>query len=135
VLGLRTSTTNKDDYEKQKSYRESSRHGGTPAVCISAAPGRVWRERGGLQRALCGYRCSTRFSHLPVGCVTKAEFEANLRNDGRTQTLSQDGKADIFTKDGARYAVRDESNAGKPTADFTPVGATRATLKIRLPKP
>jgi hypothetical protein len=44
-------------------------------------------------------------------------------------TFSRDGKADIFTKDG------DESNAGKPTADFTPVGATRATLKIRLPKP
>jgi YD repeat-containing protein len=67
--------------------------------------------------------------------VTKAEFEANLRNNGWTQTLSKDGKADIFTKDGVRYTVRDESNAGKPTADFTPAGATRPTLKIRLPKP
>lgn len=67
--------------------------------------------------------------------VTKAEFEANLRNDGWTQTVSKDGKADIFTKDGERYTVRDESNAGSPTADFTPAGASRATLKIRLPKP
>ncbi|MFL9907579.1 hypothetical protein [Paraburkholderia sp. RL17-337-BIB-A] len=66
--------------------------------------------------------------------VTKAEFEANLRNDGWTQTLSKDGKADIFTKDGVRYSVRDESNAGRPTADFTPAGASRPTLKIRLPK-
>jgi YD repeat-containing protein len=66
--------------------------------------------------------------------VTKAEFEANLRNDGWTQTLSKDGKADIFTKDGVRYSVRDESNSGRPTADFTPAGASRPTLKIRLPK-
>lgn len=66
--------------------------------------------------------------------VSKAEFEANLRNDGWAQTLSKDGKVDIFTKDGARYTVRDESNAGVPTADFIPAGASRGTLKIRLPK-
>lgn len=74
---------------------------------------------------------STRNIQTDVG---KAEFEANLRNDGWIQSLSKDGKADIFTKEGARYTVRDESNAGSPTADFVPLGAQRPTLKIRLPK-
>ncbi|MGU7813164.1 DUF6531 domain-containing protein [Burkholderia sp. AW49-1] len=67
--------------------------------------------------------------------VPRAEFEANLRNNGWAHTLSKDGKADIFTKNGARYVVRNKSNAGMPTADFYPAGAPGYTLKIRLPKP
>jgi YD repeat-containing protein len=65
--------------------------------------------------------------------VEKAEFEANLVESGYTQTLSKDGKADIFTKDGARYTVRNESNSGYPTAEYVPAGAPRGTIKIRLP--
>ncbi|WNC91881.1 DUF6531 domain-containing protein [Paraburkholderia sp. FT54] len=65
--------------------------------------------------------------------VEKAEFEANLVESGYVQTLSKDGKADIFTKDGARYTVRNESNSGYPTAEFVPAGAPRGTIKIRLP--
>ncbi|MFL9982139.1 DUF6531 domain-containing protein [Paraburkholderia sediminicola] len=64
--------------------------------------------------------------------VGKAEFEANLRNDGWTQSLSKDGKMDIFTKDGNRYGVRDQSNQGQPTADYFPAGSKGATVKIRL---
>lgn len=64
--------------------------------------------------------------------VGKAEFEANLRNDGWEQTMSKDGKMDIFTKDGNRYGVRDQSNQGQPTADYTPAGSKEATVKIRL---
>lgn len=64
--------------------------------------------------------------------VEKAEFEANLVESGYAQTLSKDGKADIFTKDGARYTVRNESNSGYPTAEYVPAGASRGTIKIRL---
>ncbi|MEZ0604236.1 DUF6531 domain-containing protein [Paraburkholderia sp. IW21] len=66
--------------------------------------------------------------------VGKAEFEANLLESGYVQSLSKDGKADIFAKDGARYTVRDDSNAGYPTAEYVPPGASRGTIKIRLPK-
>lgn len=64
--------------------------------------------------------------------VTRAEFEANLRNDGWIQSQTKDGKMDIFTKEGNRYGVRSESNQGQPTADYFPLGAKKATVKIRL---
>ena len=66
--------------------------------------------------------------------VGKAEFEANLVESGYVQSLSKDGKADIFSKDGARYTVREDSNAGYPTAEYVPAGSPRGTIKIRLPK-
>lgn len=72
---------------------------------------------------------STRNIETDVG---KAEFEANLRDNGWEQTLTKDGKSDIFTKDGNRYGVRDQSNEGRPTADYFPTGAEQATVKIRL---
>jgi Rhs family protein len=62
--------------------------------------------------------------------VEKAEFEANLLDSGYVKTLSKDGKADIFTKGDKTYTVRDESNAGYPTADVYINGAK--TTKIRL---
>ncbi|MGX5884655.1 DUF6531 domain-containing protein, partial [Burkholderia gladioli] len=65
----------------------------------------------------------------------RAEFEANLTKDGWTHSLAKDGKTDIFTKNGDRFTVRNDSNAGMPTAEYIPVGATKATLKIRLPNP
>jgi hypothetical protein len=64
--------------------------------------------------------------------VTKAEFEANLRNDGWVQTLSKDGKTDIFTKGDRKYTVRENSKSGGPTAEYFPTGAEKATVKIRL---
>ncbi|MFM0155523.1 DUF6531 domain-containing protein [Paraburkholderia sediminicola] len=63
--------------------------------------------------------------------VGKAEFEANLRSDGWVQTLSKDGKADIFTKGERQYTVRDDSNEGSITAGYA-VGGGKATVKIRL---
>jgi len=46
------------------------------------------------------------------------------------QTLSKDGKSDIFTKGEGQYTVRDESNSGYITADVKSGGANIA--KIRL---
>ncbi|BCQ57499.1 RHS repeat domain-containing protein [Burkholderia gladioli] len=67
--------------------------------------------------------------------VPKAEFEANLVNGGWSKGLSKDGKSDIFQKNDLKYVTRDESNAGFPTADYYPAGATQATLKIRFLQP
>lgn len=66
--------------------------------------------------------------------VPKSEFGANLLKDGWTKTLSTNGKVEIFTKNGAKYSVREYSKTGPPTAEFTPRGAGKYTLKIRLPK-
>ncbi|WGS52032.1 DUF6531 domain-containing protein [Paraburkholderia sp. D15] len=74
---------------------------------------------------------STRNVETDVG---KGEFEANLRNDGWAEKVSSDGKTDIFTKGDLKYTVREHSNAGSPTAEYFPAGATSATLKIRLAK-
>ncbi len=38
----------------------------------------------------------------------------------------------MFTKGGNRYGVRNESNQGQSTADYFPLGAKKATVKIRL---
>jgi YD repeat-containing protein len=62
--------------------------------------------------------------------VGKAEFEANLVESGYVQTLSKDGKADIFTKGDSQYTVRDNSNSGFITADVKSGGSNIA--KIRL---
>ncbi|MFT8318072.1 MAG: RHS repeat-associated core domain-containing protein, partial [Sporolactobacillus sp.] len=67
--------------------------------------------------------------------VTKKEFEKNLKNNGWKKTKSKDGNADIFTKKGAKYSVRDHAKSHDgPTADFTPRGSKRVKLKIRLKK-
>jgi hypothetical protein len=41
--------------------------------------------------------------------VTRAEFEANLLDNGWAKSISKDGVASLFTKDGARYTIRDVS--------------------------
>ncbi len=64
--------------------------------------------------------------------VTKTEFGKDLEAEGWTKSVSKDGKSTIYTKDGAKYAVRDYSNQGSITADFTPAGSSNPTLKIRL---
>lgn len=87
-------------------------------------------------------RITSEYTDITVGRSTKnietdvgkAEFEANLRDNGWAQTLTKDGKMDIFTKNGNRYGVREDSNQGQPTADYFPLGSKYATLKIRLAK-
>jgi hypothetical protein len=65
--------------------------------------------------------------------VTRAEFEENLSATGWTKAVSKDGQASIYTKDGARYVVRDDAKStGGPTADFYQPGSKGIDLKIRL---
>lgn len=87
-------------------------------------PGRTTSEWGDATE---GY--STRNIETDVG---KAEFEANLRNEGWAHTFSKDGKTDIFTKGDLKYTVRENSKSGGPTAEYFPSGSGKATVKIRL---
>ena len=64
--------------------------------------------------------------------VTRTDFEKSLLGDGWKKAVSKDGKVTIYSKDGARYTVRDTSNQGQPTAEFWAKGATKVTTKIRL---
>jgi len=68
--------------------------------------------------------------------ATNTEFADTLASNGWTSSVSQNGAVQIFQKDGAKYVLREyaESYSGW-TADFTPDGSTRATLKIRLGYP
>ena len=67
---------------------------------------------------------------------THTEFADTLTNNGWIAQTSKDGTVQIFTKDGAKYVLREKaaSYAGW-SADFTPAGSPRATLKIRLGVP
>lgn len=67
--------------------------------------------------------------------VTRKEFEKSLLNDGWKKAVSKDGKVSIYSKDGARYTVRDTSNQGQQTAEFWAKGASEVTTKIRLGSP
>ncbi|MCL6458432.1 MAG: HINT domain-containing protein, partial [Gorillibacterium sp.] len=64
--------------------------------------------------------------------VMRADFEKSLVGDGWTKTVTKDGSATIYSKDGAKYVVRDKSNQGQPTADYYANGSKEATTKIRL---
>nr|WP_238980504.1 RHS repeat-associated core domain-containing protein [Geobacillus sp. YHL] len=65
--------------------------------------------------------------------VSKAEFEKNLLRNGWRKSKSKDGKTTIFTKDGAKYVLRDEAKSTDgPTADYYPKGSKKMTLKIRF---
>ncbi|WP_035560724.1 hypothetical protein [Burkholderia sp. 9120] len=101
-------------------------------------------------KALCKPAAETEVDGIPPGRITseyvditvgfsrrniktdvgKAEFEANLVESGYVQTLSKDGKADIFTKGESQYTVRDNSTSGYITADVKRSGSNIA--KIRL---
>ena len=68
--------------------------------------------------------------------VTDTELADTLTGNGWTSTLSQDGKAQIFAKNGARYVLRENADSYSGwTADFTPAGASKTALKIRLGYP
>ncbi|MBI2795524.1 MAG: RHS repeat-associated core domain-containing protein, partial [Gemmatimonadetes bacterium] len=65
--------------------------------------------------------------------LTAEEFGQNLSSTGWSRSVSKDGKAILYEKDGARYSVRMNSNQGSPTGEYTPAGKTgRASVKIRL---
>ena len=65
--------------------------------------------------------------------TTIDEFTANLEEGGWESRMSQDGKTQIFTKDGCKYAVRQDANTwANGTAEYTPQGASKFTVKIRL---
>ena len=65
--------------------------------------------------------------------VTKGQFEKNLLDSGFARSLSKDGKAIIFEKDGARHILRDGAKStGGSTADFYKPGSQSIGLKIRL---
>ena len=67
--------------------------------------------------------------------LTRDEFESRLSELGWSKEPSKDGAAMIYTKDGAKYVVRDEAKStGGPTADFYhPKGnGKKIDMKLRL---
>ncbi|EOQ04467.1 RHS repeat domain-containing protein, partial [Bacillus cereus] len=65
--------------------------------------------------------------------LSRSQFEKNLSNNGWKTSKSKDGNVSIMMKNGAKYIVRNNAKSTKkPTADYTPKGKKRATLKIRL---
>jgi len=68
--------------------------------------------------------------------LSRSEFESILSELGWTKELSPDGKVLNFTKEGARYSVRDFSGSTEgPTAEFFhPRGDGGTDMKLRLRK-
>nr|EJQ76484.1 RHS repeat-associated core domain-containing protein [Bacillus cereus HuA4-10] len=65
--------------------------------------------------------------------LTRRQFENNLSQNGWKTSKSKDGNVSIMIKNGAKYIVRNNAKSTKkPTADYTPKGKKRTTLKIRL---
>jgi hypothetical protein len=69
--------------------------------------------------------------------LTRSEFESELSQLGWTKKSSLDGKVVIYTKDGAKYIVRDFSDSTDgPTAEFFHPfrnrNRTKADMKLRL---
>jgi len=65
--------------------------------------------------------------------VSKAEFQDNLAKNGWTQRPLPAKGVFEYSKDGARFVVRDNATStGGTTADFYPKGSVKPTLKIRL---
>jgi hypothetical protein len=65
--------------------------------------------------------------------TTNTEFADTLTSNGWTSSVSKDGAVQIFEKNGAKYVLRQKADSYSGwTADFTPAGSARITLKIRL---
>lgn len=62
------------------------------------------------------------------------EFANTLTQGGWASQASKDGTVRIFSKDGAKYALREKNSSRYPgwTADYTSAGAKGHTLEIRL---
>lgn len=69
--------------------------------------------------------------------VSREEFERNLRDQGwKERRLESYNNIKEFSKNGARYVVRDNATStGDPTADFYMAGSRSKELKIRLGVP
>ena len=67
---------------------------------------------------------------------TRKEFEESLVRDGWEKKLTNDGKGDIYEKDGERYVLRnDAKSTDGPTADYYKAANNKkADMKIRLQK-
>jgi hypothetical protein len=67
--------------------------------------------------------------------LSRSEFESQLSQLGWAKEPSKDGKAMIYTKDGAKYSVRDDAKSTEePSADFFhPFGNNKKIdMKLRL---
>ncbi|HZZ91124.1 MAG TPA: RHS repeat-associated core domain-containing protein [Usitatibacter sp.] len=64
--------------------------------------------------------------------ISRDDFEKNLTEAGWEKSVSKDGQAAVFQKDGAKYSLRDFSNEGSKTAEYTKFGNRKPDLKIRL---
>ena len=67
--------------------------------------------------------------------LSRSEFELQLSQLGWAKEPSKDGKAMIYTKDGAKYSVRDDAKSTEePSADFFhPFGnKKKIDMKLRL---
>ncbi|HLP23157.1 MAG TPA: DUF6531 domain-containing protein [Microbacteriaceae bacterium] len=65
--------------------------------------------------------------------VSHTEFQENLLKEGWTASPSDDLRVLNFTKDGARYGLREESDSYPGwTAEYTPKNAAKFTMKLRL---
>jgi hypothetical protein len=68
--------------------------------------------------------------------TTHTEFAETLTSSGWIERASKDGTMQVFTKDGAKYVLRENAATYDGwSADFTPAGSPRPTLKIRLGVP
>jgi len=67
--------------------------------------------------------------------LSRSEFESLLTEQGWTKEPTEDWKAMIYRKDGAKYVVRDDAKSTKgPTADFYHPSGTgkKIDMKLRL---
>ncbi|GAC42812.1 hypothetical protein [Paenibacillus popilliae] len=65
--------------------------------------------------------------------VTKNEFERNLSTSGWNKSTSKDGKVNIYDRNGAKYAIRDNAKSTSgPTADYYKANSKKIDTKIRL---
>ncbi|MGI0535649.1 hypothetical protein KFD70_25695 [Bacillus pfraonensis] len=77
-------------------------------------------------------KSSSRFQNRQTN-LTRSQFEKNLSKSGWKSNRSKDGNVTIMTKNGAKYVIRNNAKStGKPSADYTPRGKKKMTLKIRL---
>ncbi|NMO94917.1 hypothetical protein [Paenibacillus lemnae] len=77
---------------------------------------------------------TSRFHNRRTG-VTREKFEENLIEEGWTRSISKDGKAVNYEKDGARYSIREGAKStGETSADYYKKGSKKIDVKIRLGK-
>jgi len=63
--------------------------------------------------------------------ATQGEVSKTLKEQGYKETLSKDGKATQYTKDGKKYVIRSDVQ-GNPTLDTKKPGTNETIIKTRL---